>query len=406
MENKRFLKIFASESEYNSQKDTVMGEPHVVYLEDTQTVVYKGIEGGNDEPSEPSEPEVDYSKEYFTIEFVEDGKFQLDYSLSGSGSTVVEYNYNNQGWMELTPNAEGAFSTKANDTVQLRAINDYWGSIQSSMFSSIEGKFNVKGNIMSLLYAEDFEGQTDLSGMNYVFEYLFYNCNNLVNAKDLVLPATTLAENCYSYMFAGCTSLTTAPELKATILANGCYSNMFNGCTSLTTTPELHATTLADYCYFSMFANTNVLPDCSNIDFTSESVVASGGLKGLFTSTKVTDSDLMQILPLNDEGKYCLPATILANGCYSNMFAGCTSLTTAPELPATTLAYSCYTNMFYGCSKLNYIKMLATNISASYCLNNWVYGVASNGTFVKNANMTSLSNGVNGIPSGWTVENA
>ena len=220
MENKRFLKIFTSESEYNSQKDTVMGEPHVVYLEDTQTVVYKGIEGGNDEPSEPSEPEVDYSKEYFTIEFIEDGRFQLDYSLSGSGSTVVEYNLNNNSWVELTPNAEGAFATKANDTVQLRAISDYWGQYESSMFSNIEGKFNVKGNIMSLLYAEDFEGKTDLSGMNEVFKYLFYNCINLVNAKDLVLPATTLAERCYLYMFRGCTSLTTALELPATTLAN------------------------------------------------------------------------------------------------------------------------------------------------------------------------------------------
>lgn len=32
----------------------------------------------------------------------------------------------------------------------------------------------------------------------------------------------------------------------------------------------------------------------------------------------------------------------LTTGCYSNMFNGCTSLTTAPTLPATTLASSCY----------------------------------------------------------------
>ena len=28
--------------------------------------------------------------------------------------------------------------------------------------------------------------------------------------------------------------------------------------------------------------------------------------------------------------------------CYYNLFYGCTSLTTAPELPATTLASGCY----------------------------------------------------------------
>jgi hypothetical protein len=140
-------------------------------------------------------------------------------------------------------------------------------------------------------------------------------------------------------MFQGCTRLTTAPVLPATTLASGCYDNMFNGCTSLTTAPALPATTLASGCYNNMFYGcTNVLPDCSNIDFTSETVVSSGGLKGLFGGTKVTDSDLDRLLPKNVNGKYCLPVTVLTSQCYSNMFYGCTSLTTAPELPATTLA--------------------------------------------------------------------
>ena len=47
-----------------------------------------------------------------------------------------------------------------------------------------------------------------------------------------------------------------------------------------------------------------------------------------------------------------LPATTLANYCYASMFMGCSSLTTAPELPSTTLAEGCYSSMFYGCSSL------------------------------------------------------
>ena len=101
-----------------------------------------------------------------------------------------------------------------------------------------------------------------------------------------------------------------------------------------------------------------------------------------------------------------LPATTLTSACYSDMFSGCTSLTTAPELPATTLADSCYSNMFNGCTKLNYIKCLATDISASNCLYSWVTNVASTGTFVKATGMTSWSTGKSGIPSGWTVVDA
>lgn len=52
--------------------------------------------------------------------------------------------------------------------------------------------------------------------------------------------------------------------------------------------------------------------------------------------------------------------TVLAGGepqmadfCYDNMFYGCTSLVTAPELPATTLADYCYSGMFCNCTSLN-----------------------------------------------------
>jgi hypothetical protein len=88
------------------------------------------------------------------------------------------------------------------------------------------------------------------------------------------------------------------------------------------------------------------------------------------------------------------------------MFPNCTSLVTAPELPATTLTPHCYEHMFNGCNKINYIKMRATDISASNCLTNWVYNVANNGTFIKHPNMNSLSTGKNGIPNGWSVQNA
>ena len=40
MEKKRFLKIFSNQNDYDSQKDSVMGMPHVVLLEDTNEVVY------------------------------------------------------------------------------------------------------------------------------------------------------------------------------------------------------------------------------------------------------------------------------------------------------------------------------------------------------------------------------
>ena len=96
-----------------------------------------------------------------------------------------------------------------------------------------------------------------------------------------------------------------------------------------------------------------------------------------------------------------LPATTLANYCYDGMFSRCSSLTSAPELPATTLAQSCYQGLFYGCTNLNSITLDYTgNFSTTY-FGNWVEGVASSGTFYYNG--TDTTTGVSSIPEGWTV---
>ena len=404
--SRRKLKKFENQSDYESQKNSVMGTPYVVLLEDTQEIII--------------EDKIDYASQPFTLVALEDGTMDI---AMPSGATFMNYSVNDGAWIDNTEDI--ALEVKANDKVKLKGnaigVRGYYKIFDLSM------PFNAEGNIMSLLYGDDFKDKTTIEG-----ERCFENCfgsTNIVSAKNLILLATTLTKECYYYMFEGCTSLVEAPELLATTLAEGCYSNMFRDCTSLVEAPQLPATTLASSCYFSMFQGctslvkapqlpattlasscyssmfkgTNVLPDCSNIDFSSESVVASGGLIGLFAGTKVTDADLEKILPKNSNGKYCLPVTTLANYCYLYMFQDCRSLVTAPQLPATTLASWCYNYMFYGCSSLNKITMLATDISAERCLSYWVSGVASSGTFIKNDAMTSLPSGVNGIPNGWTI---
>ena len=224
-------------------------------------------------------------------------------------------------------------------------------------------EFDVQGNAMSLLFGDNFKGQTDLTGKDYAFYGLFNGNTKVVSAENLSLPATTLAQSCYRNMFINCTSFVTAPKLPATTLPEKCYQYMFRNCTSLTTAPELPATTLTDGCYYGMFY------DCTSF------VTAPA-----------------------------LPATTLTSNCYNAMFNGCTSLTTAPVLPATTLASNCYTNMFNGCTSLNYIKAMFTTTPGTTNTNNWVNGVAANGTFVKNSAAQWDVSGIHGVPSGWTIE--
>ena len=190
---------------------------------------------------------------------------------------------------------------------------------------------NIKciGNIDNLLDYTTVESGNHPTMADDCYQYMFRGCTSLISAPEL--PATTLAKNCYKNMFQGCTSLISAPELPATTLTNNCYQNMFQGCTSLTQAPALPATTLANNCYQYMFQG------CTSLISAPE-----------------------------------LPATTLTNNCYKNMFQGCASLISAPELPATTLADFCYYRMFNGC----YALKLSTTQTGEY---NQAYRIPTTG---------------------------
>ena len=386
-----------------------------------------------------------------TFKFTNPISYSLDY---GSTWTSLAANTN-------TPSLNANTDILFKGTLTPTSINGI------GTFSSNNKTFNVSGNIMSLLYGDNFKSKTSLSGKDYAFYNLFNN-SKVVDASNLILPATTLSEACYYYMFSGCISLTSAPALTATtltpycyqgmfsgcarltsapvlpatILATQCYTNMFERCTALTTAPVLPATTLAENCYYKMFC------DCTNL--TSAPVLpattlADGCYVDMFSSCKsITSAPVLPAttlaescyssmfygctgltsapaLPATTLDPYCyssmfsrctnltsppaiLPAKNLVNGCYNSMFNECTSLTTAPILPAALLASNCYSYMFYCCSSLNYIKALFTTTPDTSCTKNWVYGVARSGLFIKSSNATWDVTGVNGIPTSWRID--
>lgn len=233
-------------------------------------------------PNTPPAP--DYSLMYFTTE----GIYDSDNTVIELSNYTSAFEYSKDG---IEWHSTGTSGTTFN--LGLRpGEKGYWRCTNPNIVTSNGiGRFNgthpfkVYGNIMSLVYGANFEGQTSLSGKNYIFKNMFSNNQNLMDAENLVLPATTLATYCYQYMFSNCTSLVTAPALPATTLASNCYGDMFSGCTSLVNAPELPATTLAMECYESMFSG------CTSLTTAPE-----------------------------------LPARTLVEGCYELMFADCSSL--------------------------------------------------------------------------------
>jgi hypothetical protein len=229
---------------------------------------------------------IDYSKQSLTFKILSGGTINWITSDESFTKTISYSTDNGTTWTDIVSSTEGtSINVNAGDNVMFKGDNATYGDGENvHNYFGGTAMFEIEGNIMSLVDSTGYTTATTLSSA-YTFYSLFINCSGLTSAENLVLPATTLAEVCYSCMF-----------------------------------------------------------------------------------------------------------------------YGCTGLTTAPELPATTLVERCYYYMFNGCTNLNYIKCLATDISATDCTHGWVLRVASSGTFHKNSSMSSWTTGDSGIPNGWTVD--
>ena len=305
------------------------------------------------------------ANDYFYVEDASGNSNTLSITNSSSDAYNIEVikSTDQTNWESMgttSYNTQLTATVPANSKLYLKATTARWGrSVYDYTGITVNSDYNVGGNIMSLLFGDNFQNAS-FTGSNFnAFTCLFNGSTYLVNAGNLVLPSNT-EHSCYRRMFNYCTSLTTPPVLPATTLTDYCYCDMFESCSSLTTAPALPATTLAGYCYAGMF----------------------------YHCTHLTTAP-------------ALPATTLTNRCYSGMFEYCSLLTIAPVLPATTLVQSCYQDMFYGCSALNSVTTYADDISASDCLTGWLEFVASQGDFY-NYGSAVYPSGASGIPTGWT----
>ena len=86
------------------------------------------------------------------------------------------------------------------------------------------------------------------------------------------------------------------------------------------------------------------------------------------------------------------------------MFGGCSSLTTVPELPATVLANSCYKDMFYSCKALKKVKVgfydWKSGINAT---TSWLTNVSSVGVFECPPALDCSTRDASHVPAGWTI---
>ena len=305
-----------------------------------------------------------YSKEYFTIEALENGTMKAYinwYSLRGNGN--IYYSYNKTDWYTVFEHDENYQCYTNINVIKNQKIyfkGDYLPQYNYNLGGlkfSIDFKFNVSGNILSLVYLDNFQNQEYLiqqsnlitSSSNSTWNY----CNWEYNGVRCYHNAGEQYTNIFGEMFKDNTNLISAGNLVFSMkqVCSGAFSSMFYGCTSL-------------------------------VDF-----------------------------PQFVDGIVCW------GDPFSNMFYGCTSLKKVENFSPIFTRHIvgkngsnsyCY-RMFYGCSSLNYVKCLMTNpyesgTSEPFSMGSWLSGVSQTGTFVKKYGIY-WPNNINGIPSSWSVKN-
>lgn len=390
----KYIKTFSSKNTYNTF--ALSGEidtPNISYCTENNEVYYNAE---------------NYISQYFTIEALENGSISLNIPIDIDTSYITSISYstnNGNTWTTInnTNNRDTyliiSVDVNSGDKVLWKGNAEALSDGQANAVFSSTCRFNLYGNIMSLLYGDNFVGETSIP--SDAFNGLFRNHNyngeieynelsleesKVVDASKLILPATTLGNYCYHSMFEDCKYLIKSPILPAMTTSDGCYYNMFRNCISLVQAPELPATVIGIRCYYGMFYGcTNlingptILPaatltsscynsmfyNCINLitapELPATNLSVSDGIGSNYDSMFYNCKSLV-VAPN-------LPLTTLKYAIYRNMFRNCTSLTVAPQLPATTLADSCYDSMFNGCSSLTTPPELPATTLANYCYN-------------------------------------
>ena len=130
---------------------------------------------------------------------------------------------------------------------------------------------------------------------------------------------------------------------------------MFKGNNTVYGKPTKRSTFNNSTAYFNVLGNIMSLIDSNSFS----------GITSL--SSAHTFSKLFMNCNVLSAEDLLLPATILSESCYEELFFYCYYLTTAPELPATTLAPYCYDMMFVSCEGLTKTPDLPATTLAPYC---------------------------------------
>ena len=294
----------------------------------------------------------------------------------------------------------GGFLNQFSDDLEVsKRILDEWNSTGSSSVDMKKWKndavyfpavdltmkptnmlFNFNGwHKLQIVPDLDFTGRTSTRS-------LFYDCSSLKSVGNLT---GTERVTDMGFMFSGCESLTSIPQMDTSKVKDMGY--MFNGCTSLTSIPQMDTSSVTNM--ENMFRDCKSLTSIPQLD-TSSVTDMSEMFSHCESLTSIPQMDTKNVTSMYSLFEYCTSLTSIPQMDTSKvkdmgyMFNGCTSLTSIPLLNMGKLSNMGYIFGFGTLNKLTDLggfKDLKINAS-SYFLDR-----------VPNATVESLMNVINNL---------
>ena len=308
-----------------------------------------------------------FAADWFTVTAVTAGA-KVTIVNQGSGGEKPSLQCSTDGgatWTTFTAGSSSVTLSAVGSKAMFKGVNPngFNREYNSGYRFSSTADIAVSGNIMTLIDG-DSPGTTITA--EACFALLFMNCDKLVSAQGLQMPATTVSPFCYYRMFYRCSRLADAPEvIGAKKLPNDACHDMFYQCKLLTEAPRMAADTVYDSGCENMFIGCTALTTVPDLPFKA---IGTKGCSAMFSSCTAltTAPNMPSLISAGEMGcaymftgctqmvsSPVLAAKTIGEAGYKEMFASCAALTSAPRMAAETVGkYGCY-RMYSGCNKLS-----------------------------------------------------
>jgi hypothetical protein len=202
----------------------------------------------------------DYSQDPFTIEALED-----NVTISINNQKACQLTYTKNGTTSQTLTVSANVTATLNVTLDTGDICTFtstsWIQYGAKGHFTVSGQFKVYGNWQSL---KNYSTSVDQQGC----ETAFKDNTGLIDASNLVMPATSLSQNAYNSFFSGCSSLVSGPK-ELPVNGNNTHALMFANCTSLVNPPKLHFTEIYEGGCNQMFRGCTSLVKAPDLNITN-----------------------------------------------------------------------------------------------------------------------------------------